>query len=258
MISNRLSVLWEDILVCVIFLTRIPVSKFNIERDVSQLTKAQWGFPLIGALLGLVIVFVANIFLFFGFNDVVSVIAGFIAGLLLVKTFYEEGLVNWLDSHRETQGNGQSFEGMKVNTLGIYGTFGLVIATLLKILLISGLLYSPSSFLLIMAAFALGRSSFVILRKISSLDGIDTPTPAVQKASAIQTFLALFFGVIWLVPVSLSIAILTIFILFLLIISLNAFATRKARVVSYNFLGASVQLVEILLLAMMNILFVNS
>ena len=258
MISNRLSVLWEDILVCIVFLTRMPVSKFNIERDVSQLTKAQWGFPLIGALLGLVIVFVANIFLFFGFNEVVIAIAGIIAGLLLVKTFYEEGLVNWLDSHRETQEYEQSFEGMKVNKLGINGTFGLVIATLLKILLISGLLYSPSSFMLIIGAFALGRSSFVILRKISSLDGIETPTPSVQNASAIQTFFALFFGVIWLVPVSLSMAILTIFILFLLIIFLNAIATRKARVVSYNFLGASVQLVEILLLAMMNILFVNS
>ena len=258
MISNRLSVLWEDILVCIVFLTRIPVSKFNIERDVSQLTKAQWGFPLIGALLGLVIVFVANIFLFFGFNEVVSAVAGIIAGLLLVKTFYEEGLVNWLDSHRETQEYEQSFEGMKVNTLGINGTFGLVIATLLKILLISGLLYSPSSFLLIIGAFALGRSSFVILRKISSLDGINTPTPAVQKASAIQTLFALFFGVIWLVPVSLSMAILTIFILFLLIISLNAIATRKVGVVSNNFLGASVQLVEIMLLSMMSVLFVNS
>ena len=196
MISNRLSELWEDILVCIVFLTRMPVSKFNIERDVSQLTKAQWGFPLIGALLGLVIVFVANIFLFFGFNEVVIAIAGIIAGLLLVKTFYEEGLVNWLDSHRETQEYEQSFEGMKVNKLGINGTFGLVIATLLKILLISGLLYSPSSFMLIIGAFALGRSSFVILRKISSLDGINTPTPAVQKASAIQTLFALFFGVI--------------------------------------------------------------
>ena len=258
MISNRLIVFWEDILVCAIFLTRIPVSKFNIERDVSQLTKAQWGFPLVGAIFGLVIVLVANIFLFFGFSELISSIAGIIAGLLLVKTFYEEGFVNWLDSYKENREYEQSFEGMKVNSLGIYGTFGLFTATLLKILLISDLLGSPNSFFLIMGAFALGRSSFVILRKISSLDGIDTPTPAVQKASAIQTFFALFFGVIWLVPVSLSMAILTIFILFLLIISLNAIATRTVGVVSNNFLGASVQLVEIMLLSMMNVLFVNS
>lgn len=258
MISNRLSVLWEDILVCIVFLTRIPVSKFNIERDVSQLTKAQWGFPLVGALLGLVIVFVANIFLFFGFSELISSIAGIIAGLLLVKTFYEEGFVNWLDSYKENREYEQSFEEMKVHSLGIYGTFGLFTATLLKILLISDLLGSPNSFFLIMGAFALGRSSFVILRKISFLDGIDTTTPTVQKASAIQIFFAIFFGLIWVLLVSLSLAILTIFILLLLIVSLNAIATRKAGVVSHNFLGASVQLVEIMLLAMMNVMFVNS
>ena len=256
--TNRLTMFWEDMLVCVIFLTRIPVSKFHIERDVSQLTKAQWGFPIIGAFLGLVIVIVANIFLFFGFNELVSSIAGIIAGLLLVKTFYEEGLANWLDSHRENQEYEQKFEGMKVNSLGVYGTFGLVIATLLKILLISDLLGTPGSFFLIMGTFALGRSSFVILRKISFLDGIDTTTPTVQKASAIQIFFAIFFGLIWVLLVSLSLAILTIFILLLLIVSLNAIATRKAGVVSHNFLGASVQLVEIMLLAMMNVLFVNS
>ena len=254
---DQLHNIWEDLLVSLMLLTRFPVAKYRKEQNPPNLTRAQWAFPLVGALVGFITIFIANALNYIGFNETTSSVVGVMTALLVIGAFHENGLAKVLDGFGGGAEKKQKLEIMKEGRLGTYGTLGLIISTLLKVSLITELLNTPGCFLLVMCSFSLGRTSIVILRRSSIVASGETSTTLVGKASFTQTLLAILFGTIWIIPISFSLVLIVTFVMLMLTLGLRFLALRQIGGVSGDVLGASVQIVEISVLAIVNFWFLN-
>lgn len=245
--------IWEDVLVSLIFFTIIPISKFRNAESPPNLTRAQWTFPLVGALVGFVTILVASIFNYLGLNATTSAILGIIAGFSLTGFPPEHGLANAIENFGKVAEKKEKIGMMKLNKLGTFGTLGLVILILLKVSLIADLLDSPGCFLSVIAAFSLGRTSIVILRRIAMVASDESHTIFIDKAPFNQTLLAILLGACWLMPLSFILPLIAIAAMLILIFVVRLLSNNQIGGITSNVLGASAQIVEIFLLVILNI-----
>ena len=252
---NQLQNIWEDFLVSLILLTKIPVSRFRKNQTSPNLTKAQWAFPLVGALVGFIVIFITSAFNSIGLNATTSSSIGIVAGLLVLGAFHENGLANMLDTFTGGFDKKQRLEIMRKSRLATYGTLGLILYIFLKISLISNLLGTPGCFLLVMGAHALGRTSMVFLRKISMGASDKNSDLLFSKASSGQVILSILLGVIWFIPISFSLVIISTCIILMFTLGLRFLASNQIGGISNDVLGASVLIAEILLLTFSNLFF---
>ena len=245
--------IWEDVVVSLIFFTIIPISKFRNTESPSNLTRAQWTFPLVGALVGFVTILVASICNYLGLNATASAILGIIAGISLTGFPPEHGLANAIENFQKVAEKKEKIGMMKRNKLGTFGTLGLIILILLKVSLIADLLDSPGCFLSVIAAFSLGRTSIVILRRIAMVASDESYTIFIDKAPFNQTLLAILLGACWLMPVSFILPLIAIAAILILIFGVRLLSNNQIGGITSDVLGASAQIVEIFLLVIFNI-----
>jgi len=243
----------EDLLTSLILLTKIPISKYRNDANPPDITRAQWAFPLVGALVGFITIFVTNSFSYIGLNNIPSSVIGIMAGLLIIGAFHEKGSAVFLNDFKGGINNQQKLEKIKNINLQNYGTLGLIIAILLKVSLVADLLDTPGCFLMIIGSFALGRTSIVILRKFSTVASGDSSVTLIGKSSFQQSLIAIVLGAIWLIPISLSLALISTLVMLLLILGIRSLATKQIGGISEDILGTSVQIVEISTLIIFNL-----
>ena len=253
---NQLQKIWDDFLVSLMFLTKIPVSRFRKNQVSPNLTKAQWAFPLVGALVGFIVILITTAFNSMGLNAAAASSIGIVTGLLLLGAFHESGLANMLDIFTGELDKEQNVKIMRKNRLATYGTLGLIFYTFLKISLIGNLLGTPSCFLLVVGAYALGRTSMVILRKFSIAADDKSSGLLFSKASHSQVILSILLGAMWLIPISFSLVIISACLILIVTLGLRFVASNRIGGISNDVLGASVLIGEISLLTLFNLLFV--
>jgi adenosylcobinamide-GDP ribazoletransferase len=252
---NQLQNIWDDFLVSLILLTKIPVSRFRKNQTTPNLTKAQWAFPLVGALVGFIVILIANALNSMGLNAAASSSIGIVAGLFVVGAFHENGLANMLDIFTGEFDKEQNVKIMKKSRLATYGTLGLIFYTFLKISLISNLLGAPGCILLVVGAHALGRTSMVIIRKFSMAANDKSSNLLFSKASPSQIILSILLGAMWFIPISFSLVIISTCFILIVTLGLRFLASNRIGGISNDVLGASVLIGEISLLTLFNLLF---
>ena len=255
---KQLKNIWEDFIASLILLTKVPVSKLRKSEDPPNITKAQWAFPLVGALVGLLVILVISLSSFLGLNATISSLIGFVTGLLVLGTFHENGLANMLDAFAGGFDKRKRPEIVRQSRLGTYGILGLIVYAFLKVSLISSLLEAPGCFLLIMGTYALGRTSMVILRKISIVTSSKSSNIPFLKASSVQVILSILLGVVWFIPISFSLIFISVCIILMFTLGLRYLASNQIGGVSIDVLVASVLIGEIVLLIFFNMWFVTS
>lgn len=145
-----------SLLVALAFLTRIPVGP----RGRGELGAAAWAFPLVGALVGLVVGLVGvggSLVL----PVLVAAVLAVLAEVLLTGALHLDGLADCADGcgGRDRQSR---LRIMKDSTVGVYGVSAVVLDLLLKVALLHGLLLALPGWgmlLLLPLAYAVSRAA---------------------------------------------------------------------------------------------------
>ena len=141
----------EQLLLAIVFLTRLPVGRF-LPPKIVPLANAAWAFPLVGALIGGV-----------GALPLVFLDQGFLGASLsvalmvwLTGALHEDALADFADSTggKDPQ---QRLEIMRDSRIGSYGTMALILSTCLRI----GALMIVGPLALVVAA-CWGRTAILI------------------------------------------------------------------------------------------------
>ncbi len=165
---------WDDIQLCLAFLTRIPIRFDN--NHGRQLSDAARGFGIVGAIIGALAGMVFALCTAMGTG---SLLAGLIAvGFMVIMTggLHEDGLADCADGFGGWTRQ-KRLEIMRDSNIGSYGVLALIFATGLRVGGYGQILGSDSSLIesiIIFAAIgALSRSSMAMLMHSAPLARID-------------------------------------------------------------------------------------
>lgn len=128
---------WQQFLMAVMFLTRLPVARWVQHDATLQLGMARW-FPavgwLVGAIAAVILLFSAQLLPW-----VPSVILATALAILLTGAFHEDGFADMCDAFGGGWEKEQVLRIMKDSRLGTYGTLGLGLMLSSKISLLCNL-----------------------------------------------------------------------------------------------------------------------
>jgi len=227
------------------FYTRIPVPK-STGFSPENLNKATKYFPLVGIIVGGVgaMSFLAAYQLF---SVYIAILISIVTMILLTGAFHEDAFADFCDGY----GGGYSKEKilaiMKDSLIGTYGTVGLILLLLAKLLLIAE--FNPSQIpLILIIAHALSRVNPVILIFTSKYIGDENTSkskPIGQKSSTTTLIIALLFGMLPLVLISPLIIPFLIFVQAIIFIYFRHFIQKQTGGYTGDVLGALQQLSEV-------------
>ncbi len=176
---------YNRLLIAVMFLTRLPVSRF-VKYDPEHLSKSTVYFPLVGAIVGSIsalTLWIASL----KFSPMFSVLISMAATILLTGAFHEDGLADSADGFGGGYTKERVLEIMKDSRIGTYGAIALWLFLTAKLLLLSEIFKQDNSLTLLtlVVAHSLGRYSSLPL--IFTLDYARSEStsskPFAEKAS---------------------------------------------------------------------------
>jgi len=203
-----------DIASAIIFLTRIPVAWHKLSSSSPNLSSSQWAFPIVGALVGLLVGSVTVLFLQFGLNLIPAACFGIMSGTLITEGLYEDGLADSVDGLGQCKTSDTKLEIMKDSSLGAYVTSAQFLTYFLRITLLASL---GSSSIIIFACILTasgGRTSMVLLRRLSSPVSIKSSANTLDAAKVKETILSLVICSTFFLFFSLSFIIVGLLIVF--------------------------------------------
>lgn len=122
---------------CLAFLTRIPLPSF-LFRDHIAASRAAWGFPVVGLLIGVMQVLALGVLAGLGLHAMLVAVLVLAGSILLTGALHEDGLGDVADSL-----GGASRERklaiMKDSRLGTFGVLALVLMAAIKLTLFAAL-----------------------------------------------------------------------------------------------------------------------
>ena len=173
----RLYSYWQQFLMAVMFLTRLPVAALVVYDAALSPGMARF-FPLVGWLVG----GIAALLLWIcaqWLPWLPAIILATALGILLTGAFHEDGFADMCDAFGGGWGKEQVLLIMKDSRLGTYGTLGLTLMLAAKISLLASLPLS-TALLALIAAHVLSRTTATSL--LLSLPYVrDTEDPAKIK-----------------------------------------------------------------------------
>jgi adenosylcobinamide-GDP ribazoletransferase len=150
----------DDIRICLIFFTRIPVTwKEDLPRE--RITRAFRAAPVVGIVSGVA----AAIAYFIGFTLTsgsvhVGATLAVITQLVLTGAFHEDGFADLFDGFG-VRGADAKLEVMRDSRLGTFGAAALFSVILLKVFLISEIAFPWQTAMALIAAGAVSRAALV-------------------------------------------------------------------------------------------------
>lgn len=199
------------------FYTRIPCPK-NIDHNPEYLNKASRYFPLIGWIVGAISfgVYATGSWLW---NAEIGLVLSMIASVLVTGAFHEDGFADVCDGFGGGWTKTKILTIMKDSAIGAYGAIGLVLLFLLKYMSLVSFAKVDSLFTLFLV-FITGHSlsrlaaiSIVFTHEYSREDATSKSKPIAQQYSWKEVVGALFFGLLPLLALMSSHAIIGLVVL---------------------------------------------
>ena len=234
-----------DIATAIIFLTRIPLAWHRLSDSAPNLSLAQWAFPIVGALIGLLVGSVTIIFLHFGLDLIPAACLGVGFGTLVTGGLHEDGLADTADGLGGGRTTERKLEIMKDSSLGSYGTSALILTYLLRVTMLASLTSHSTIICACILTASGGRTSMVILRKISSPVSIASSASSLEPLKFKEVVLSLlicstFFLLLGPVFVIIGLCIVSIIPMFV-----RWLAEKQIGGINGDILGACSQIAEI-------------
>lgn len=237
----------KSFLVALKFLTNLPVSK-NLEFQEETLAKSTRYFPLIGILIGSILVGVNFLFSLIFSPVIVSVII-LISLIWITRGFHLDGFMDTVDGLFGGMNKDERLRMMKDVQIGSFGVIALVVLLLLKFTLILELSGQKLFPLILILMPALGRWSMVAAMPLYSYPrerGIGFFTKFVRKKDVLIASIIMFVFAIGLLRLEGLILLFSTFVFMLLITKL---ISRKIGGMTGDTYGALNEIIEVIILA---------
>ncbi|MEN3351498.1 MAG: adenosylcobinamide-GDP ribazoletransferase [Bradyrhizobium sp.] len=145
----------DDLRTATAFLTRLPMPHPNGARP-ENFARAQWLFPLVGALIGAAVGLFCLLLRAVGVPDLAAAALALGGGALLTGALHEDGLADVADGFGGGRDVAAKLEIMRDSRLGTYGALALVVGFVAKLAALAAI---PNAAVVqsLIAAHALGR-----------------------------------------------------------------------------------------------------
>ncbi len=253
--STPLRRVYEELLLAMSLLTRLPVPGFDIETRAT-LSSAFWAYPVAGALVGLAGGVCFALASLAGLGAYAGAGLALAAMLIVSGAFHEDGLADFLDGIGGGRTRVDKLEIMRDSRVGTYGAAGLVVLLFTTAALIAQLNFTagfvgPWGLIgPLVVAGAMSRAAVglpLALLQPARAAGLSAETPAPPPLPfAIAWGLALFAGAILTGPGA-AIAAALAAVAVVLIVSLLAHRHLGGR--TGDVLGAAAALAQVAALA---------
>ncbi len=152
---------FDDLVVGLTFLTRLPVSARGPADDPGDLAGAAWTFPIVGALVGLAGGVTLLIAVAMGIPGLLAGLFAVLATILMTGALHEDGLADTADGFGGGGSRGDKLEIMRDSRLGTYGGLALLFSVLVRAAVLEGLLAdgAASAMFVLIAAEAMSRGA---------------------------------------------------------------------------------------------------
>jgi adenosylcobinamide-GDP ribazoletransferase len=246
---NALSALRRDLVIAVIFFTRIPL-RHDGEIGPSDLSRALRCLPLVGLLVGLIAALAAYLAVSLGAPSLLAALIAVGASILATGCFHEDGLTDLADGFGGAFERQRKLEIMKDSRTGSYGAAALILSISIRAAALAPLIEIGAAWLILPAAHALARSVIPALMATTpqaSATGLasyhEPPGGAVLWSALVggAAVVLLFAGLplgLWMI---LAAALSTLFLRWLTL--------RQIQGYTGDVLGAAEQLAEMAVLA---------
>ncbi|MDC3068117.1 adenosylcobinamide-GDP ribazoletransferase [Paracoccaceae bacterium] len=244
----------EDIAIAMIVLTQFPVDKvikFDKKIDISR---GQWAYTIVGALIGTLLFISIVTFELLGLSFSASILISMAFGFLLTGAIHEDGVADFFDS-LGARDYSERQKILKDSRLGTFGVLSLVTAILMKFFLISELSTYFALAVGLIASSSLSRFLILILVNhceiskqgglVNDLKKLDTKT---LSLSGILPLLCLAAAGIGAVITMTTVGFIVVYLF-------KKHLTPLNKGLSGDMLGLGIVLVEILTLAVVSISF---
>lgn len=193
-----------DIALCLVFFTRLPLPRFEVEH--STFARAIWAAPVVGLVIALVggIVFALAVMALSAGSAAALALA---AMMLATGCLHEDGLSDTADGFGGGRTQEKKLEIMRDSRIGTYGACALVFSILLRWSAISELGSPIAVFCGLMAAHAASRAllpAFMQMLPPARADGLSAGVGAISSDTALS---AAALGALALLALGLSGAI---------------------------------------------------
>lgn len=238
--SDVIARLTRDFHVAAVLLTRLPLPKLPVEA-FSHGARAVWAYPLVGALLGLAVWFIAALGPY---------LTPWVASLLAMATLiamtgamHEDGLADCADGFWGGHDRANRLEIMHDSNLGTFGGLALGMTILLRWTCYTMLINSMP--FLFVATSALSRGMMPLLMAYLPHAREDGLSHSVGKAKRINAAIAVLLGSLVALVVLGWTALIALVFALIAVIAVGFIAKRKVGGQTGDVLGASQQMAEI-------------
>ena len=246
--------LLEDIAVSLLVLTRIPIDGLLKDLEKVEIYRGQWAYPLVGIFIGFFIFLTIQILEAVGMPQNAAIIIALSIGILLTGALHEDGLADFFDSL-----GGQDYESrqkiLRDSNVGVFGVLALTSSFLLRYALISKLDTDFAMLIGLLASYALGRYSILIVFNQSEVSKQSGLTKELRKLNLRTLILCGLFSIVWVIPAGVTATIAIVTLGLALVFFLTKVVVPHYKGISGDLLGLSVQLFELLTLSIICVAF---
>lgn len=260
-ISTHLSLLWSDLKLCLVFMTRLPL-RLDEREPRRNLAQASAMLPVVGLVVGLCAGVVLWLTLATGLPPLAAAAVAVAASILLTGALHEDGLADVADGFGGGLVKARKLEIMRDSRIGSYGVLALGLALIMRVILIAETagrfesLWEIAGALI--AVHVAGRAWLPAVMAILPLARSDGLAAAAERPGGGRAFAALLLGLVisafCLGPLAAVAALLAAGVA---VIAMAWLARRQIDGYTGDVLGASEQLAEVAALAAIAIMLMS-
>lgn len=235
-----------DILVCLIFFTRLPLARFG--SPDRRLGEAIWAAPIAGLAVALIGALTFAVVDFLGVPSLPAAGITLAAIMLTTGLLHEDGLSDVADGFGGGKTVERKLEIMHDSRLGTYGAAALVVASLIRWSALANLAAHDQMLIGLIAAEVASRSIFARLlidTPLAAQGGLASTVGAISDRSAWTSLAIGAAALLFLGPFA---AFVTALACLVVVVAFRQLCLRQIGGLNGDTLGAAQQLVEITVL----------
>lgn len=198
-ISAPLGLLWSDLKLCLVFMTRLPL-RLDERTPVRSLAQASPLLPLVGIVVGLCGGAVLWLTLAAGLPPMAAAAVAVTSTILLTGALHEDGLADVADGFGGGLEKARKLEIMRDSRIGSYGVIAIGLSLLLRISLIGEAAGHFETFwglvTLLIAVHVIGRTWLPAVMATLPLARSDGLAAAAERPGGSRAFAALLLGLV--------------------------------------------------------------
>lgn len=233
-----------DLAIAAALLTRLPLPVLR-DAAFARQTRAVWAFPIVGAVVALLVGIIGWIALSLGLPGTVTALLVLGAQIIITGAMHEDGLADSADGIWGGFDARRRLAIMRDSHIGTYGVLALILSLGLRWGALTGLIGAGYLWGPLLAAGALSRAGLPVLMAALPHARSDGLSHSVGRPETATVALALLLGLALAWPASGSPALLAATVFAVVLAGLAALAKARIGGQTGDILGAAQQLGEI-------------